>query len=135
MANSGVSMGVNDSRSLAPLISIFHCPVEEETDPTAQWPDMRIWKMDLRGAYTLLSYSPNDTPLFAMELSDDLITVEVEHRVQASSPLPLLSSLRAVLLSRFPQHRSRPLLHLTYIVISMIMRHSPHTRLELKLKL
>jgi hypothetical protein len=50
------------------------CPVEEETDPTAQWSDVRIWKMELKGAFTLLSFSPNDGPLFAMELSDDLIT-------------------------------------------------------------
>jgi hypothetical protein len=38
---------------------------------------MGIWKTDLRGAYTLLSFSPNDTPLFAMELSDDLIEAEL----------------------------------------------------------
>jgi hypothetical protein len=29
--------------------------------------------MDLKGTYTLLSFSPENTPLFAMELSDDLI--------------------------------------------------------------
>lgn len=29
---------------------------------------MRIWKKELKEAYTLLSFSPKDTPLFAMEL-------------------------------------------------------------------
>ena len=46
---------------------------KKEADPTARWADMRVWKMDLKGAYTLLSFSPTDAPLFAMELSDDLI--------------------------------------------------------------
>jgi hypothetical protein len=29
--------------------------------------------MDLKGAFTLLSFTLDDTPLFAMELSDDLM--------------------------------------------------------------
>jgi hypothetical protein len=52
-------------------------PDRTEADSTAQWSDMGIWKTDLRGAYTLPSFSPNDTPLFAMELSDDLIEAEL----------------------------------------------------------
>lgn len=42
-------------------------------DPTVRWADMRIWKMDLRGAYTLLSFRPEDVGLFAMLLSNDLV--------------------------------------------------------------
>lgn len=44
-----------------------------QRDPTVRWADMRIWKMDLRGAYTLLSFRPEDVGLFAMLLSDDLV--------------------------------------------------------------
>ena len=29
-------------------------------DPTADWTRLRIWKMDLKGAYTLLSFRPED---------------------------------------------------------------------------
>lgn len=38
-------------------------------DPNCRWEDMRIWKMDLKGAYTLLSYRPEDVGLFAMGTS------------------------------------------------------------------
>jgi hypothetical protein len=36
---------------------------------------MRIWKMDLRGAYALLSFRPEDVGLFAMLFSDDLMGI------------------------------------------------------------
>jgi hypothetical protein len=42
-------------------------------DPSVKWEDMHIWKMDLRGAHTLLSFRPKDVGLFAMLLSDDLV--------------------------------------------------------------
>lgn len=45
-------------------------------EPEARWQDVRIWKMDLRGAYTLLSFAPKDVPLFAMELSDSLVYLQ-----------------------------------------------------------
>lgn len=35
-----------------------------------------LWKMDLKGAYTLLSYRPADVGLFAMELTDDLVYLQ-----------------------------------------------------------
>jgi hypothetical protein len=35
--------------------------------------DLRLWKMDLKGAYTLLSFRPSDAGLFAMLLTDDLV--------------------------------------------------------------
>ena len=34
-----------------------------------------MWKRDLRGAYTLLSFDPRDAHLFGMELSDDLLII------------------------------------------------------------
>jgi hypothetical protein len=45
--------------------------------PSVRWEDMRIWKMDLRGAYTLLSFRPEDVGLFAMLLSDDLVYLQM----------------------------------------------------------
>jgi hypothetical protein len=35
-----------------------------------------LWKMDLKGAYTLLSYRPADVGLFAMELTDELVYLQ-----------------------------------------------------------
>jgi hypothetical protein len=46
-------------------------------DPSVQWENMRIWKMDLRGAYTLLSFRPVDVGLFAMLLSDDVVYLQM----------------------------------------------------------
>jgi hypothetical protein len=31
-----------------------------ETNPNAKWTDLRLWKMDLRGAYTLICFGPDD---------------------------------------------------------------------------
>ena len=45
----------------------------KERDPTVRWESMRIWKMDLKGAYTLLSFRPEDVGLFAMLLSEDRV--------------------------------------------------------------
>jgi hypothetical protein len=49
----------------------------KERNPLVRWEDMRIWKMDLRGAYTLLSFRPEDVGLFAMLLSDDLVYLQM----------------------------------------------------------
>jgi hypothetical protein len=38
---------------------------------------MRIWIIDLRGAYTLLSFRPEDVGLFATLLSDDLVYLQM----------------------------------------------------------
>jgi hypothetical protein len=40
----------------------------------ARWEDMRIWKMDLQGAYTLY---PKDVGLFAMLLGDELVYLQM----------------------------------------------------------
>jgi hypothetical protein len=42
-------------------------------DPTASWDDIILWKMDLRGAYTLLSYRPEDVGLLGMMLTDNTV--------------------------------------------------------------
>lgn len=38
--------------------------------------EVLLWKMDLKAAYTLLSYRPEDVGLFAMELTDDLVYLQ-----------------------------------------------------------
>ena len=40
-------------------------------DPRLLWEDVRKWKLDLKGAYTLLSFRPEDVGLFAMLLTGD----------------------------------------------------------------
>jgi hypothetical protein len=42
-------------------------------DPSLRWEDVRIWKMDLKGACTLLSFMPEDVGLFAMLLTEDIV--------------------------------------------------------------
>jgi hypothetical protein len=46
-------------------------------NPDLRWEDMRIWKMDLKGAYTLLSFRPDDVGLFAMLLTDDVVYLQI----------------------------------------------------------
>lgn len=45
-------------------------------DPGRCTDDVVIWKMDLKGAYTLLSFRPEDTGLFAMRLTDNLVYLQ-----------------------------------------------------------
>ena len=42
-----------------------------------EWSDLRIWKMDLKGAYTLLSFRADDVSLFGMEVTGDLIYLQL----------------------------------------------------------
>jgi hypothetical protein len=46
-------------------------------DPNADWRNLRLWKMDLRGAYTLLSFRPEDIGLFAMMLTDNVVYLQL----------------------------------------------------------
>jgi hypothetical protein len=46
-------------------------------DPSLRWEDLRIWKMDLKGAYTLLSFRPEDVGLFAMLLTGDRVYLQL----------------------------------------------------------
>jgi hypothetical protein len=42
-------------------------------DPGTVWSDLVMWKMDLKGAYTLMDVRPEEAGMFAQELVDDLI--------------------------------------------------------------
>ena len=45
--------------------------------PGELWSNVRVWKMDLRGAYTLLSYRPESAGLFGMMLTDNLVYFQI----------------------------------------------------------
>lgn len=45
----------------------------KKSDPSAKWSDLMLWKMDLKGAYTLLSFHPDNVSLFGMNLIGNLI--------------------------------------------------------------
>jgi hypothetical protein len=57
---------------IANMIYSFWADAQREK-PNLRWTDLRIWKMDLKGAYTLLSYRPEDVGLFGMLLTGDLV--------------------------------------------------------------
>ena len=40
-----------------------------DRDPNSKWEDINLKKMDLKGAYTLLSFHPEDVGLFGMEVA------------------------------------------------------------------
>ena len=46
-------------------------------NPFADWSKLRIWKMDLKGAYTLLSFRPDDVGLFGMLLTEEVVYLQV----------------------------------------------------------
>lgn len=46
-------------------------------DPRLRQLDLRLWKMDLQGAYTLLSFRPGDAGLFATLLMNDLVYLQL----------------------------------------------------------
>jgi hypothetical protein len=48
-----------------------------DRNPHAKWTDLRIWKMDLRGAYTLICFGPDDAGLFGMLLPEDLVYLQI----------------------------------------------------------
>ena len=46
-------------------------------DPSRRYEDLRLWKMDLKGAYTLLSFRAEHVGLFGMLLTDDLVYLQL----------------------------------------------------------
>lgn len=46
-------------------------------NPSESWSNIQLWKMDLRGAYTLLSYRPENAGLFGMMLTNDLVYLQI----------------------------------------------------------
>jgi hypothetical protein len=43
------------------------------THPDAKWSDLVLWKMDLKGAYTLIDVLPEEVGMFAQELTQELV--------------------------------------------------------------
>jgi hypothetical protein len=41
-------------------------------DSSVSWDDLRLWKMDLSGAFTLLDFRPEDVPLMGAEMDNKL---------------------------------------------------------------
>ena len=61
-------------------IAVMICDFWSKTlalDPTANWTLLRIWKMGLKEAYTLLSFRPEDVELFAMMLMDGIVYLQI----------------------------------------------------------
>jgi hypothetical protein len=48
-----------------------------DKNPDAKWTDLRLWKMDLRGAYTLICFGSDDAGLFGMLLAEDLVYLHI----------------------------------------------------------
>ena len=46
-------------------------------NPLESWSNIQLWKMDLRGACTLLSYRPENAGLFEMMLTDYLVYLQI----------------------------------------------------------
>ena len=46
-------------------------------DQSSKWEDLRLWKMDLKEAYTLLAFRPEDAGLFGMEVTGDLVHLQI----------------------------------------------------------
>jgi hypothetical protein len=61
---------------IANMIHAFWSGAKKE-NPDLLWTDLRIWKMDLKGAYTLLSFRPEDVGLFGMLLTDDIVYLQI----------------------------------------------------------
>ena len=58
------------------LLTIVHMIqdffVQAQTkDPSVSWDDLRLWKMDLSGAFTLLDFDPGGVPFLATELQGE----------------------------------------------------------------
>jgi hypothetical protein len=49
----------------------------KRANPQRRWADLRLWKMDLKGAYTLLPFRPEDIGLFGLLLTGDLVYLQI----------------------------------------------------------
>ena len=61
---------------IAVMIHAFWTEAKKK-DPRLRWVNLRLWKMDLKGAYTLLSFRPEDVGLFGMLLTGDLVYLQI----------------------------------------------------------
>jgi hypothetical protein len=86
-------------------------------DPQLRQQDLRLWKMDLKGAYTLLSFRPSDAGLFAMLLTDDLVYFQLAGIFGwGSTPAAFQVVTRAISWDLRHSLRSRTLMYVDDIV-------------------
>lgn len=60
----------------AVMIHLFRVAALRQ-NPHADIRSLRIWKMDLKGAYTLLLFRPEDVGLFGMLLTNNLVYFQI----------------------------------------------------------
>jgi hypothetical protein len=59
-------------------VMIYEFWVEAKAkNPELRWEEVRIWKTDLKGAYTFFSFRPEDVGLFAMLLTGDMVYIQI----------------------------------------------------------
>jgi hypothetical protein len=61
---------------IAVMIYTFWTEAKKK-DPSLRWTELRLWKMDLKGAYTLLSFRPEDAGLLGMLLTGDIVYLQI----------------------------------------------------------
>jgi hypothetical protein len=57
-------------KDIANMVDLYVSAPRDREDPGSS---VVMWKMDLKGAYTLLSFRTKDVPLLGMEMTDDLV--------------------------------------------------------------
>eukprot|EP01041_Mallomonas_annulata_P042173 gene42173-biopygen8465 len=72
---SDLLWGKIEHQGLASITMIFvdYYAKEHLLDPALQWSDLTLWKLDLKGAYTLISFAPADVCKVAVEIDDNLL--------------------------------------------------------------
>ena len=86
-------------------------------DPSRQWSDLRLWKMDLKGAFTLLSFRPNDVGLFGMLLTNELVYLQLAGIFGwAGTPAAFQVVTRAILWETQHRLQSRTVMYVDDIV-------------------
>ena len=86
-------------------------------DPRLKQQDLRLWKMDLRGAYTLLSFRPGDAGMFAMMLTDDIVYFQLAGIFGwAGTPAAFQVVTRAITWELSHALRSRTLMYVDDII-------------------
>ena len=91
--------------------------VAQERDPLLRQQDLRLWKMDLKGAYTLLSFRPGDAGMFAMLLTDDIVYFQLAGIFGwSSTPAAFQVVTRAITWELRHALRSRTLMYVDDII-------------------
>ena len=76
---AAVRYGVIKHPTIAEIVRMMMSFWEKavESNAAVQWSHLRLWKMDLKGAYTLLSFRPEDAGLFGMEVTGGLVYLQI----------------------------------------------------------